>query len=89
MRVVFADTLYWYGFANSRDQWHTPVLRARSQLDTIQLVTTDEVLVEFLTAMSCGGVQLRRTGVELVQSILADRSVQVFPQTSYLLSSQA
>jgi uncharacterized protein len=52
MSAVFADTFYWAALANPRDQWHQPVLQARARLGAIQIVTTEEVLTEFLTAMS-------------------------------------
>lgn len=83
MKAVFADTLYWYGLANPRDQWHRPAVQARVQLGDILLVTTEEVLTEFLAAMSGGGEFLRRTGVEMVQTIFADRTTQVVPQTHF------
>jgi predicted nucleic acid-binding protein len=60
MSPVFADTLYWYGLANPRDQWHTVAFRVEAQLIGRQIVTTDEVLMEFLTAISGGGEYLRR-----------------------------
>jgi hypothetical protein len=72
MSSVFVDTLYWYGLANPHDQWHPIVLRARARLGSVQLVTTEEVLIEFLTAMSGGGDYLRRVAATLVRTILAD-----------------
>jgi len=81
MRVVFADTLYWYGLANPRDQWHHPAKQARAQLGDVRLVTTEEVLVEFLAALSRGGAYLRQAGVEMVQTVLADNTARVLPQT--------
>jgi len=83
MRTVFADTLYWYGLANPRDQWHAAVLQVRAQLGSIRIVTTEEVLTEFLTAMSGGGDHLRRAAAALVQTILADSSAQVLPQSHF------
>ena len=83
MRTVFADTLYWYGLANPRDQWHSSVLQARKQLGAVQIVTTEEVLTEFLTAMSGGGDHLRRVAATLVQTILTDRGAQILPQTHF------
>ena len=81
MRTVFADTFYWFGFASRSDPWHTRVLQVKAQLDSVHLVTTDEVLIEFLASMSGGGAFLRQIAVELVDSILADKTVQVLPQT--------
>lgn len=80
MTSVFADTFYWYGLANRRDQWHTVVLQARASLGDRPLVTTDEVLTEFLAAMS-GDIFLRAAGSLLVKAILIDPTITVLPQT--------
>ncbi len=83
MRTVFADTLYWYGLANPRDQWHASVLQARAQLGKVMIVTTEEILTEFLTAMSGGGDHLRRVAAALVHTILTDATVRILPQTHF------
>ncbi len=80
MTSVFADTFYWYGLANRRDQWHSRVLRVRYELGDRSLVTTDEVLTEFLAAMS-GDVFLRAAGSLLVSAILIDPIITVLPQS--------
>jgi predicted nucleic acid-binding protein len=79
--MVFADTLYWYALANPRDQWHWRVSQARAVLGQVHVVTTEEVLVEFLTAMSGGGPYLRQVGVAIVNDIIADSSVVVVNQS--------
>jgi uncharacterized protein len=83
VRVVFADTLYWYAIANPRDQWHPVAVQARARLGALQIVTTEEVLLEFLAAMSGGGQYLRRATVALVRTIMADQSAKVLPQTHF------
>jgi uncharacterized protein len=83
MSAVFADTFYWAVLANPRDQWHQPVLQARARLGAIQIVTTEEVLTEFLTAMSGGGRHLRRTAALLAHTILTDPNARVLPQTHF------
>ena len=54
MRTVFADTFYWIAFADPKDAWRQAALNARASLGTVELVTTEEVLVEFLSALSRG-----------------------------------
>ena len=49
MRKVFADTFYWLALANSRDQWHEEAKRLSANLRETALITTEEVLIEFLT----------------------------------------
>lgn len=81
MRTVFADTFYWVAIANPRDQWHEKAERVSQSLEQTRLVTTDEVLVEFLTLLSLYGEEMRNTAVRLTRSILNDPNVQVVPQT--------
>lgn len=81
MKSVFADTHYWLALANPRDQWHEPAKRAKAALGTALLVTTDEVLGEFLTGMSRGGPELRQAAVAMVRKILANPNIRVLPQT--------
>jgi uncharacterized protein len=51
MKTVFADTLYWVAIVLPDDPWRQPAERARQALGDARLVTTDEVLSEFLTAL--------------------------------------
>ena len=80
MKSVFADTLYWLACLRPSDQWHWAAQRARSRLGDITLVTTDEFLAEFLTALSRGGRSLRRSAVLMVREIMSDERVEVIPQ---------
>lgn len=48
MKPVFADTFYWIALANPRDDAHNRVLDASRRLGSRLIVTTDEVLTEFL-----------------------------------------
>ena len=50
MRRLFADTVYWIALANRKDQWHAKVVQTMRSLGQVSLVTTDEVLDEFLGA---------------------------------------
>lgn len=86
MKAVFADTLYWVAVTLPRDQWHAPALQARRQLGPVRIVTTEEVLVEFLTALSAGGPFLRRQAALVVRAILDDADVTVLPasHTSFM-----
>lgn len=81
MRTVFADTLYWIAIIRPKDQWGEPARRARSSLGNVRLLTTDEVLAEFLAALSAGGENLRRQAARMVRAILDDPNVKVLPQS--------
>ena len=52
MNSVFADTFYWYGLANPKDQWHSLVVNAKAAVAGRSIVTTEEVLIEFASAMA-------------------------------------
>jgi predicted nucleic acid-binding protein len=83
MRTVFADTLYWYAIANPRDQWHDAARNARASLGTVRLLTTEEVLVEFLSALSGSSAFLRHVGVEMIRAILSDSTAKIIPQSHF------
>ena len=80
MRVVFADTLYWLAIARPQDQWKTPALEAKRKLGDVIIVTTDEVLSEFATALRIG-TELRETAVRIIRAIINNPNVKVVPQT--------
>jgi uncharacterized protein len=78
---VFADTLYWIAIARPNDPWVAAARQARSAVGNATLVTTDEVLSEFLTALSNGGPALRQTAVKMVRAILDSSDVRVVAQS--------
>src|SRR5438477_471657 len=53
--AVFADTFYWLAMARPRDKWHAAVVRWAAANAAARIVTTDEVLTEFLNALSGTG----------------------------------
>jgi uncharacterized protein len=81
MRVVFVDTLYWIAITLPHDQWKEPCQRARAELGNVRLITTDEVLTEFLAALSAGGSNIRRQAAKMVRAILNNPNVKVIPQS--------
>ena len=80
MKTVFADTIYWIATANPKDQWAPAAAKVREQLGDTRIVTTDEVLTEFLTALS-KNPSLRRDAVRFVEEILKNPNVKVIPQS--------
>jgi len=78
--AVFADTFYWIALANPRDDAHGKILDfSRTRISTL-IVTTDEVLTEFL-AFCAADSQLRIAAASAVRDILSSTHVRVFPQT--------
>ncbi|MBC8394996.1 MAG: type II toxin-antitoxin system VapC family toxin [Deltaproteobacteria bacterium] len=80
MKTVFADSHYWIAIVNPNDQWTTAAKAAKSSLGDIFIVTTDEVLTEFLAALS-KGEHMRKQAAKMVRAILENPNVRVVPQT--------
>jgi predicted nucleic acid-binding protein len=81
MKQVFADTLYWVASITPGDSWYVPTLQAVAALGPVDLVTTEEVLGEFLSAYAGRGAYLRQQALKTVQAILRNVHVTVLPQT--------
>src|SRR3954469_7751726 len=77
----FADTFYWLALARPRDPWHAAVMKWAAANSAAGVVTTDEVLAEFLNALSGTGPVGRGYAVATVLDLRSDPSVQVLPQT--------
>ncbi len=80
MRRVFADSLYWIALSHPRDQWHAAALAASQALRNAEIVTTDEVLSEFLTAFR-HTPQLRQTASRQADGVFVDPAISVIPQS--------
>ena len=52
MRRVFADTLYFVATTLRNDEWNAAALQAETTLGDAELVTTEEVLTEYLTSVA-------------------------------------
>ncbi len=81
MRRLFADAVYWVALAHRKDQWHTRAVEVSGRLGPSILVTTDEVLNEFLTHFSAGGAELRIGVARTIRDLLADPTIEVIPQS--------
>lgn len=81
MRRVFADTFYWIALANPLDQWHTAAVQATSALRGLTIITTEEILIEFLAHFSGQGRLIRETAVRYAERVLNNPAITVIPQT--------
>jgi predicted nucleic acid-binding protein len=81
VRRVFADTLYWVAISFREDPWYAPANAARQRLGGVHLVTTADILTEFLAALSGAGAFYRQQAVRMVRRILADETVTVLPHS--------
>jgi len=76
VRAVFADTFYWIGLTLPGDSAY-----ARAQQVTDDIVTTEEVLTEYLTFFCAAPEYLRREVTANVEAILIDPGVRIIPQS--------
>jgi len=76
VNTVFADTFYWIAFTIPREAAYD-----QAQSITNTMVTTEEVLGEYLTFFSRAPEYLRRGAGMTVKTILNDAKVRVIPQS--------
>ena len=81
VKKVFADTFYFLAIAVAEDQWHQQTLAIQATLGRVHIYTIDEMLTEFLAAMSGRGRINRRLGVDIVRQLLSDEFVTVLHQS--------
>jgi predicted nucleic acid-binding protein len=81
MTAIFADSFYWVALADNRDAAHGMGLTLTSELANAQIVTTDEVLTEYLNFFAAAPEGIRRRAAHGAQRLLASPVVHVLPQT--------
>jgi predicted nucleic acid-binding protein len=87
MRIIFAGTAYWIAIINPRDELHRVAIALSAEVGEHRIVTSELVLVEVLNMLSAYGSALRHGAVELVQTISADETVDLVPQSVPLFQS--
>jgi predicted nucleic acid-binding protein len=81
MRRVFADAMYWIALASPNDQWHAATVEVSRTLRGAAIVTTEEVLSEFLAHFCGHGPVIRQGSIRYIESILADPDIRVREQS--------
>jgi predicted nucleic acid-binding protein len=81
MRQVYADTVYWIALANPLDQWHPLAVRAGRTLRGATIVTSEEILTEFLAHFSGQGRTMREGAARYAGRVLNNPGIIVRPQT--------
>ena len=84
MSEVFADTNFWVALTNPNDRWHSAARAAARELAPRGLVTTEEVLTEFLAFLAEQGSQFREVATRTLRSILIDVEVVIQTHDSFL-----
>jgi predicted nucleic acid-binding protein len=82
MTALFADTFYWIALIDLSDSAHRRALElTTSSLAEVPIITTDEVLAEYLTFFATAHEQMRRKAPANAQRILKSPGVRVVPQS--------
>jgi predicted nucleic acid-binding protein len=81
MRTVFADTLYWVAAVKPNDPYRRAAKEARQTVGPCTIVTTDEVLCEFVAALAKSGPTLREKAVQVVKELFGNAGVRVVAQS--------
>jgi uncharacterized protein len=81
MTALFADTFYWIALADFADSAHKRALTLTSERLASLIVTTDEVLAEYLTFFATATEPMRRKAFTNTQRILENPGVHVVPQS--------
>jgi predicted nucleic acid-binding protein len=84
---IFADSFYWIALANPADASHQTALGFSRTISDPLLVTTDEVLIEFLNYFSATGERKRRVVGRMVEETMNNSRIIVLPQTRESLLS--
>jgi len=81
MRQVYADTVYWIALANPLDQWHPLAVQAGGTLRGATIITSEEILTEFLAHFSGRGRTMREGATRYAERVLTNPGIIVRPQT--------
>ena len=87
MRDVFIDSLYLIAILVKDDQWHETARGVEESLtDRVRLVTTYEILTEFLAGVSRGRPEIRIAAVQMVRTIMSGPNITLVPQSPDLFT---
>jgi predicted nucleic acid-binding protein len=81
MDIVFADAFYWIALANPADGWYDSAKQFDLENRRIRLVTTDEVLIEFLNYYSGAGAYRRSLVSAMCMNTRSHPNIEVIPQS--------
>lgn len=81
MTVVFADPFYWAALTSTKDPAHRRAIEISHTVAPDQIVTTDEVLCEYLGYFAGGRAGVRDQAGSNVAALMNDPGVLVIPQS--------
>jgi predicted nucleic acid-binding protein len=81
VKAVFADTFYWAALTKIDDPAHAKAMDLSQSLAPDMIVTTDEVLSEYLTFFAGAGPGIRSHAGRIVGELIENLAVRVVPQS--------
>lgn len=85
MRAVFADTCYWIAIIHSGDAWFHEARRVTDEFRGVPIVTTADVLDEFLAYFAKG--RLRGRAADTTERIISEAGFHVVEQSPELFQA--
>lgn len=77
MNRLFCDTLYFAALINPRDQWHQASVEIESLVQTLDLVTTEEILIELLNFYCEFGPMKRAKVSAFARTLLVNPKLEI------------
>ena len=81
MNELFVDTIHLVALVNPKDQWHQKAVEVETATRNFDLVTTEDILTEFLNFYSEHGEFMRMKVSAFVREILLDVRVKIIPRS--------
>lgn len=81
MKAVFADTFYWAALTSTEDSSHERAIMLSRSLRPDKIITTDEVLCEYLAFFAAARPSVRSQAGRIVAEIIDSPTVRVIPQS--------
>ena len=81
MKVVFADTFYWAALTSTDDAAHQRAMDLSRDLTPDKIITTDEVLCEYLAFFAGARASVRAQAGANVAELIRSLAVSVVPQS--------
>ena len=77
MKRLFCDTLYFTALINPKDQWHQSAIEIEPLVESLDLVTTEEILIELLNFYSEFGQRIRLKVSLYVRQLLLNPKFEI------------
>jgi len=83
VKKVFVDSFFWTAVVRPNDPYREQALAAAAELGDASLVTTEEVLFEFLAAVARSDRRVREAAVRSVEAMIDSDSVELVAQSHH------